>query len=89
MMIRVDPEWAPDLCSRVKGFIKLLERLEEAPAEGKPLYHVLEISGRTRIDVVTTHEQARMGARDVIADRMDREGFLVAPWKRAPSGEEG
>ncbi len=67
------------LCSRITGIMRLFEELDEAiTGEVKPLYHVLEVSGKLRDDMTEGFPAEEITGR--LKDRL-RDGYITAPWK--------
>jgi aspartyl/glutamyl-tRNA(Asn/Gln) amidotransferase C subunit len=68
-----------EICKRVSSTRKLFSELDEIDTENlKPLYHVLEVSGKTREDepLGFDYENVRRSLKGRFKDE-----YIEAPWK--------
>jgi len=68
-----------EICQRVTSIKELFSQLDKIEVEDiKPLYHVLEVSGKTREDEAVPFDHTRI--RRSLKGRF-KEDYIEAPWK--------
>ncbi len=68
-----------EICQRVTSIKELFSQLDKIEVEDiKPLYHVLEVSGKTREDEAVPFDHTRI--RMSLKGRFEKD-YIEAPWK--------